>query len=311
MSSWEVFLVNAPPDYPSEWRNITTRLALCAASFVVVVSTLPVLSSSSPAPDSPGPDESSQQRQEIRKKKRDKRRKPTQKVEQDKSTESKIAPETETVVEVPPLLPVLNMLCLLCACVLVCIIVGSSPNNRTARAVYQAPLLTTDECRHIIDMAHAAAERNVELASKEAAKHEFLRSAGIISRVDDEADDFVQQHQRNNNEGQPAEGRSLLDEPRGWTKDRHTSYPTTDLNLVTDPFTANDREFLKRRLDARLAPLLQRIYGIPPRAIRANDIFVVRYDYENGQKSLRGHTDSSHVSFNILLNDEFSGGGTR
>lgn len=180
-----------------------------------------------------------------------------------------------------------------------------------ARAVYQAPLLTVDECRHIIDMAHAAAERNVEFASKEAAKQEFLRGAGIISRVDDEADDFIQQHQRNNNEGHVVEGRTLLDEPKGWTKDRHTSYPTTDLNLVTDPFTTNDRDFLKKILDARLAPLLERVYGIAPGAIRANDMFVVRHDFENGQKSLRGHTDSSHVSFNILLNDEFSGGGTR
>ena len=133
-----------------------------------------------------------------------------------------------------------------------------------ARAVYQAPLLTVDECRHIIDMAHAAAERNAEFASKEAAKQEFLRGAGIISRVDDEADDFIQQHQRNNNEGHVVEGRTLLDEPKGWTKDRHTSYPTTDLNLVTDPFTTNDRDFLKKILDARLAPLLERVYGIAP-----------------------------------------------
>lgn len=39
-------------------------------------------------------------------------------------------------------------------------------------------------------------------------------------------------------------------------------------------------------------------------------IFIVRYD-EDGQTSLSVHTDSSHVSFNILLNEEFEGGGTR
>lgn len=39
-------------------------------------------------------------------------------------------------------------------------------------------------------------------------------------------------------------------------------------------------------------------------------MFVVRYD-ENGQNKLGKHTDSSHISFNILLNDEFEGGGTR
>lgn len=64
-------------------------------------------------------------------------------------------------------------------------------------------------------------------------------------------------------------------------------------------------------LDARLSPLLERVYGIAPGAVRANDMFVVRYDYEGGQKALRGHTDSSHVSFNVLLNEDFTGGGTR
>lgn len=303
----EAFLVaNPPPDYPAEWRGIITRLILCVSFFAILVPMLlPVLFANKVEVASS--DESSQQQQE-RKNKRDKR---TQKAEQDGSTESKTALDIETVVEVnlPPfLLPVLNIFCL----IIFFFIVASSPNNRVAaRAVYQAPLLTVDECRHIIDMAHAAAERNVELASKEAAKQESLRGTGTMSRVDDEADDFVQQHQRNKNEGQASEGRTLLDEPKGWTKDRHTSYPTTDLNLVTDPFTANDRDFLQRILDARLAPLLERVYGIAPGAIRANDMFVVRYDAKNGQKSLRGHTDSSHVSFNILLNDEFSGGGTR
>jgi hypothetical protein len=40
-------------------------------------------------------------------------------------------------------------------------------------------------------------------------------------------------------------------------------------------------------------------------------MFVVRYDGEAGQDSLRMHTDSSHLSFNVLLNEEFEGGGTR
>ena len=41
-------------------------------------------------------------------------------------------------------------------------------------------------------------------------------------------------------------------------------------------------------------------------------MFVVRYDGNSeGQDRLRMHTDSSHLSFNVLLNDEFEGGGTR
>ena len=40
-------------------------------------------------------------------------------------------------------------------------------------------------------------------------------------------------------------------------------------------------------------------------------MFIVRYDTDYGQSALKRHTDSSHISFNILLNDEFEGGGTR
>ena len=100
--------------------------------------------------------------------------------------------------------------------------------------------------------------------------------------------------------------------PAGWKKDRHTFYPTTDLNLVSDPFNTSDREWLASILDARLSPVMERAYGVFRGAIRTNDMFVVRYDGgEEGQDRLRKHTDSSHLSFNVLLNDEFEGGGTR
>lgn len=61
---------------------------------------------------------------------------------------------------------------------------------------------------------------------------------------------------------------------------------------------------------------MERAYGVHRGAIRANDIFVVRYDGGGkekglGQDRLRAHTDSSHLSFNVLLNTEFEGGGTR
>ena len=39
-------------------------------------------------------------------------------------------------------------------------------------------------------------------------------------------------------------------------------------------------------------------------------MFIVRYDGD-AQQALRKHTDSSHISFNVLLNDDFTGGGTR
>ena len=83
---------------------------------------------------------------------------------------------------------------------------------------------------------------------------------------------------------------------------------------MTDPFTRDDRSWLSDRLDSRLAPILERTFGVPASSIRANDMFVVRYDAKEGgghRQFLRNHTDSSDISFNVLLNDEFEGGGTR
>jgi hypothetical protein len=90
---------------------------------------------------------------------------------------------------------------------------------------------------------------------------------------------------------------------------RHVSYPTTDLNVAID-FEEGDKSTIKQLLDARLSPLLERIYGVSKDSLRTNDMFVVRYDGE-GQQALDMHTDDCHISFNILLNDDFEGGGTR
>ena len=120
----------------------------------------------------------------------------------------------------------------------------SSSNNLVPRGVWEAPLLTLDECQTVLDMAHAAAQRNYQQA------------------VD------------NNNNESSSSSSLLLDEPVGWQKKRHASYPTTDLNLVTDPFTPQDRAWLETILHQRLSPLLQRVYGVVPKAIRANDVSV-------------------------------------
>jgi hypothetical protein len=103
--------------------------------------------------------------------------------------------------------------------------------------------------------------------------------------------------------------KSLLKAPEGWQKTRHAEYPTTDLNLVTDPFTKADRKWLAGMLNRRLSPLIERIYGITPGAIRADDMFVVRYDSQ--QTGLVRHTDFGDISINILLSSDFEGGGTR
>ena len=175
------------------------------------------------------------------------------------------------------------------------VILAFSPNNtNSARRVYLAPLLTPNECQTIIQMAERAAKINSKNAMEELSMHDLSESAG--------GDGKEAQNKRTKLE-------KILEWPAGWKKDRHASYPTTDLNVVID-FDSTDKATIRNILDARLSPLLERIYGISRDSIRANDMFVVRYDGE-GQQALKEHTDSSHISFNILLNDGFEGGGTR
>ena len=142
------------------------------------------------------------------------------------------------------------------------------PNNVFAgRTVFVAPLLTEPECHELLDRAHAVAQLNYQRAlSKQSSSSSSL----------------------------------LLQPPHGWNKQRHDSYPTTDLNWVTDPFAATDTAWLQELLNRRLAPLIGRLYGIPPASLRANDLFVVRYD-ATYRTALANHTDDSDISFNVLL----------
>ncbi|GAX27403.1 procollagen-lysine,2-oxoglutarate 5-dioxygenase 1 [Fistulifera solaris] len=173
----------------------------------------------------------------------------------------------------PPLSPIYSSLGLVLSTI---ILLFYSPHNYfTSRQVFEAPLFTKEECQHVIQMAERAALQNYETASRENKAHD-----------------------------------TLLMPPGGWQKTRHGSYPTTDLNLVTDPFTKEDRQWLSDRLDSRLAPMLSRVYGVPIKSLRAADMFLVRYDGDQ-RNFLEYHTDSGDISFNVLLNQDFEGGGTR
>jgi hypothetical protein len=174
------------------------------------------------------------------------------------------------------LLGLVTAVCSVMCCLNVFYLILTSPNNSyAARAVLEAPLFTPEECQRILDFSYDAAQRNYDAAMETGDKQS-----------------------------------KLLTKPIGWQKSRHSLYPTTDLNLVVDPFTAEAREYIGHRLDARLAPLLERVFGITPGAIRANDMFVVRYDAEV-QPFLALHTDDSDISFNVLLSSDFEGGGTQ
>lgn len=158
------------------------------------------------------------------------------------------------------------------------ILLSLIPNNTySTRRIFHSPLLSVDECDAIIGMTDRVAEVNVQRAINKLGPEELL--------------------------AEPA---------KGWHKKRDPIYPTTDLHTVIDPFSADERAFLENLLDKRLTPIVSRIYGIPPRALRVNDLFFVRYDaWKDGKIHLRNHVDGSDISFNILLNDNFTEGGTR
>jgi hypothetical protein len=200
----------------------------------------------------------------------------------------------------------LPLTCAVSACYMVCVlylIMTRNPSNyHSSRRVFQAPLLTQAECQRIIDMSMAAAQRNYEQAIDPQTEVNYEQTTAID--VDPQA--VVENSGTSVNKTR----HDWQLEPVGWHKSRHGNYPTTDLNLVTDPFSKQDREWLGDLLDRRLAPTLARIYGIPPSSIRANDMFVVRYD-EGQRIKLDNHTDDGDISFNVLLNGNFTGGGTR
>ena len=126
-----------------------------------------------------------------------------------------------------------------------------SPDNYyTSRGVFESPLFTREECNHLIEMAEDVAKRNYEIAKNVESE---LSLSGNTQQMNETIKGF-------------------LKEPVGWQKKRHDSYPTTDLNLVTDPFTKSDRTWIREKLDARLAPTMSRLFGIPPRSIRALDV---------------------------------------
>jgi len=94
----------------------------------------------------------------------------------------------------------------------------------------------------------------------------------------------------------------------GWTVDRHTSYPTTDLPVDKIPSIFGLILETLKTITGRVSAS----YGLDDKmVINVKDLFVVKYSAD-AQNQLEMHCDGSFLSFNILLNDisEFEGGGT-
>jgi hypothetical protein len=107
--------------------------------------------------------------------------------------------------------------------------------------------------------------------------------------------------------------RALSDvtERRGWSKQRHTSYPTTDLPCYQ---VASIDGWVRDAIRTRLFTQVYARYAIPTtHVLTFRELFYVKYEARAGEQAeLPLHCDGSVLSFNILLNprSEFSGGGT-
>lgn len=101
--------------------------------------------------------------------------------------------------------------------------------------------------------------------------------------------------------------------PFGWQKYRHATL------TAHHRFTLSVTGFIYRRGPdvppttfgcSIVTPSIDKLYGIQPSAVRAIDLFLVRYDNDQ-QASLSRHTDEGSITVSVLLNDHFEGGGTR
>ena len=292
---FDQYLSHPLPNYEYEWNIIIVKLILVSIFFLVVVPIILNKDSTKIPNESTGiknnnddnvsyGTSNSNHKSAIKKAKRKETKKHV--IKDDNDDDNNNGQSTKNNQKAGLMHSIVLMLSNFLYLLIIFFFIATSPNNiDTSRHVYQAPLLTESECLMIIDMANKAAERNTMTAEMK------------LSNLED------------NDNDQKKTLEKVLKWPSGWKKDRHGNYPTTDLNVVID-FTMEDLDYISKRLHARLSPLLETIYGISKDSIRANDMFVVRYDGE-GQQALEQHTDSSHISFNILLNDDFEGGGTR
>ena len=246
----EKLLTETLPNYPFERILLVVKLM---GVFLFFMAILPVLMAEPVEVENESKKSEEATNSKLKGKHRGKksRKRKETKVQQHATKDKNTGPhdEDEVVYAIHPMSGFFSVLG--CLVFLPLVLILSSPDNYyTPNGVFQVPLLTKKECQQILDMADAAAKANYEDAKSVQAMYELTGG-----EMDENSDT-----------------KSLLEEPQGWQKLRHASYPTTDLNLITDPFTREDRDWIKQKLDARLAPIIQRIYGVPPSAIRATDV---------------------------------------
>lgn len=100
-------------------------------------------------------------------------------------------------------------------------------------------------------------------------------------------------------------------EKNGWEKSRHTSYPTTDIEINKIPHVFS---FIMNSFYNRILKQITEFYNLKKELLNIHifDGFIIKYKY-NEQNHLEFHKDTSILTFTILLNskDEFKGGGVK
>jgi hypothetical protein len=107
----------------------------------------------------------------------------------------------------------------------------------------------------------------------------------------------------------------------GWQTARHKSYPTTDMSAYTineevyiDSYPRVFGEWLNTTVAHNIFPKIASAFGVDLKHLYMKDLFIVKYDFDEGQRSLPEHRDSSQITFSVALNKinaDFEGGGTR
>ena len=79
-----------------------------------------------------------------------------------------------------------------------------------------------------------------------------------------------------------------------WTRDRHEDFPTIDVPVDQLP---GMRALAEAVIASRIAPFMNRTWGVPEDCVQVHDLFVVVYSCEDGgQRALKPHQDESHFS---------------
>lgn len=140
--------------------------------------------------------------------------------------------------------------------------------------------------------------------------HAFSAVKKIPMFTDEESDSMIQ------------EIRDSVDANKlSWTKQRHNSYATRDIQIIYHSAYTGEQRLQKHApitsnhamdaLNNKMAEEYKDMFDLPfeDYPITYDEAFVVQYSPDT-QKKLNVHTDGSPLSYVCALNDDFEGGGT-